>query len=106
MQTPAGSVILQVALAAALAPSAILANPSSYDGKAVTVTGTVAKYQTTDSAMGTVAAFQLCDSKCVLVIDQTAGARTNGSKATVTGTFETTFKGPLRTFNNVVLIKK
>jgi hypothetical protein len=95
-----------LALAAAMAPSAIMAAPSSYDGKAVTVTGTVAKYQTTKTAMGTVAAFQLCDSACVLVIDETAGAHADGSKATVSGTFETTFKGPMRTFHNVVLIKK
>lgn len=52
------------------------------------------------------AAFQLCNSACVLVIDETAGAHADGSKATVSGTFETTFKGPMRTFHNVVLIKK
>jgi hypothetical protein len=93
-------------LAAALAPSAILASTSTYDGKAVTVSGTVSKYQTQNTAMGKVAAFQLCDSACVTVIDQTAAARADGSKATVSGTFETTFKGPMRTFHNVVLIKK
>ena len=98
--------IATVALLAALAPSAIMAGPSAYDGKTVTVSGTVGKYQTQKTATGTVAAFQLCDSACVLVIDQTAAARTDGSKATVTGTFETTFKGPMRTFHNVVLIKK
>jgi DNA/RNA endonuclease YhcR with UshA esterase domain len=95
-----------VALAAALAPSALLAAPSTYDGKAVTVTGTVSKYQTQKTGMGTVAAFQLCDSACVLVIDQTAATRADGAKVTVSGTFETTFKGPMRTFHNVVLIKK
>jgi hypothetical protein len=93
-------------LAAALAPSAIMASTSTYDGKPVTVTGTVSKYQTQKTAMGTVAAFQLCDSTCVLVIDQTATSHADGSKATVSGTFETTFKGPMRTFHNVVLIKK
>ena len=95
-----------VALAAALAPSALLAGTSTYDGKTVTVTGTVSKYQTQKTAMGTVAGFQLCDSACVTVIDQTAATHANGSMATVSGTFETTFKGPMRTFHNVIVIKK
>jgi hypothetical protein len=94
------------ALAETLAPSAILANPSTYDGKMVTVKGTVAHFQTNKTPMGTVAAFQLCDSKCVLVIDQTNGSKySDGAEATASGTFQTTFKGPRRSFNNVVLIK-
>jgi hypothetical protein len=98
--------MIQVLLLAALAPSAVLAKSSGYDGQSVTVTGTVQKYQTQKTAMGTVAAFQLCDSSCVTVIDQTAATHADGSKATVSGTFETTFKGPMRTFHNVILIKK
>jgi hypothetical protein len=92
------------AAAAALSPSAILATPSAYDGKTVTVTGKVSHFQTSSTMMGTVAGFQLCDSKCVVVIDQTNHARSNGSAATVTGTFHVTFKGPHKSFNNAVVI--
>lgn len=95
-----------VALAAALAPSAILANPASYDGKSVTVTGNVIGFQTSQTLMGKVAGFQLCDAKCVVVIDQTGQSRTNGSSATVTGTFHKSFKGPKRSFNNAIVIAK
>jgi hypothetical protein len=95
------------ALAETLAPSTILANPSSYEGKAVTVHGKVAQFQTTKTPMGTVAAFQLCDEKCVLVIDKTDTAKyTDGDEATASGTFRSTFKGPKRTFNNVIMIEK
>lgn len=93
-----------LALAAALAPSTIAANPSSYDGKTVTVSGKVANFQTSSTMMGTVAGFQLCDSKCIVVIDQKNQSRSNGSSATVTGTFHVTFKGPRKTFHNAVVI--
>ena len=94
------------ALAAALAPSAIVANPSSYDGKTVTVTGKVANYQTSNTMIGTVAGYQVCDAKCVVVIDEKAGKQTNGASATVTGTFHATFKGPRKTYTNAVVISK
>jgi hypothetical protein len=106
-----GSAALCLALASPvladdLAPSTILASPSTYEGKTVTVAGKVANFQTSKTMMGTVTAFQLCDSKCVLVIDETnASKHANGDQATATGTFQSTFKGPRRTFNNVVVIK-
>jgi len=93
-----------ILLAAAVAPSAILGSPSSYDGKTVTVTGTVAHFQTSSTPMGTVAGFQLCDSKCVVVIDKTNTSHSNGASATVTGTFHVTFKGPRKTFNNAIVV--
>ena len=92
------------AAAAALAPSTIVANPSAYDGKSVTVTGKVTNYQVSSTPMGGKAAgFQLCDSKCIVVIDKTAASRSDGATATVTGTFHTSFKGPRRTFTNAVV---
>lgn len=97
---------LILAMAAALAPSAIVASPSTYDGKSVTVSGKVSNFQTSQTLMGTVAGYQLCDSKCVVVIDETSKAQTNGSTATVTGTFHATFKGPRKTFTNAVVISK
>jgi hypothetical protein len=93
-----------IALAAALAPSTIVASPSTYDGKTVTVTGKVSNFQTSKTMMGTVAGFQLCDSKCVVVIDKTNQSRTNGSSATVTGTFHVSFSGPKKTFKNAVVV--
>ena len=93
------------ALAAGTAPSKILANPSSFDGKFVTVTGKVSHFQTSKTMIGTVAAFQLCDTKCVVVIDETNGAHHDGQQATVSGTFQVKFKGPRRSFNNAVVIK-
>ena len=93
-----------IAIAAALTPSAILATPSSYDGKSVTVTGTVKGFQTSSTPMGTVAGFQLCDSKCIVVIDKSNQSRSNGATATVSGTFHATFKGPRKTFTNAVVV--
>ncbi len=93
------------AAAADLKPSALVAAPASYDGKSVSVTGTVAKYQTSKTFLGPVAAFQLCDSSCIVVIDETATAHKDGDTASVTGTFQTTFKGPKRSFKNAVVIK-
>jgi hypothetical protein len=95
-----------LAAAAALAPSAIVANASSYDGKSVTVTGKVTNFQTSSTPMGTVAGFQLCDAKCVVVIDKTDQSRSNGAMATVSGTFHVTFKGPRKTFSNAIVINR
>lgn len=92
------------AAAATLAPSALVAGAATYDGKTVTVSGKVSNYQTSSTPMGKVAGFQLCDSKCVVIIDKTAAARSNGATATVTGTFHVTFKGPRKTFTNAVVI--
>ncbi len=92
------------ALAAALAPSAIVANPSAYNGKSVTVSGKVTHFQTSHTPMGTVAGFQLCDAKCVVVIDKTDQSHADGDTATVTGTFHTTFKGPRKSFTNAVVV--
>lgn len=94
-----------IAADAPLAPSTIVANPSTYDGKTVTVTGNVANFQTARTARGTVSFFQLCDGQCVVVIDATKPAYKNGDHQTASGTFHTTFKGPRRTFSNVVLVQ-
>jgi hypothetical protein len=93
------------AIAADVTPSAILAAPSTFEGKAVSVTGKVAKFQTSKTLLGTVAAYQLCDSKCIVVIDQTGGMHADGDAVTAAGTFQSAFKGPKRSFKNVVLIK-
>lgn len=93
------------AFADAVTPSAVLANPATFDGKSVTVSGTVSHLQTNKSMFKTVTGFQLCDTKCIVVIDETNAARKDGEQATVTGTFQTSFKGPKRSFKNALLIK-
>jgi hypothetical protein len=90
--------------AGSLVPSAIVADPSMYDGKSVTVAGKISNFQMSSTPMGQVAGFQLCDSKCIVVIDKTHQSRSNGTTATVTGTFHVTFKGPRKTFTNAVVI--
>lgn len=95
-----------VALAAALSPSTIVANPAGYDGQSVTVTGKVTGFQTSQTMRGKVAGFQLCDAKCVVVIDQTGQSHSDGATVTVTGTFHSSFKAPKRTFANAVVIEK
>ena len=92
------------AIAATLAPSAILANPSTYDGQSVTVAGTVSNFTSKSTAMGQFTVFQLCDSKCVNVLDKTNQTHANGSTATITGMFHVSFKAPHKTWSNVVTI--
>jgi hypothetical protein len=92
------------AVASALAPSAILANPSTYDGKPVIVSGAVSNFAAKDTKLGKFTRFDLCDAKCVPVLDMTGQTHTNGSMATVSGTFHATFKAPQKTWNNVIIV--
>ena len=73
-----------VAAAATIVPSAIVASPSTYDGQTVTVSGTVSNFMSKSTAMGKFSDFQLCDSKCITVLDKTSQTHANGSTATVT----------------------
>jgi hypothetical protein len=92
-------------VAAVLTPSQILSKPSSYDGKSVTVSGTVSHLQVSKSMFRKVTGFQLCDTKCLVVVDETNASHHDGEAATVSGTFQQSFKGPKRSFNNVVLVQ-
>jgi hypothetical protein len=91
--------------AADLTPSTVLASASTHNLNMVTVTGKVSNYQTKQTGMGTVALFQLCDTKCVQVLDQKNTMHKNGDSATVTGYFYIDFKTRKRTYNNVIDIK-
>jgi hypothetical protein len=91
----------------AISPSTILADPSSYEGKPVSVLGKVASFQSQKMGSATVTSFQLCDTACVQVIDQTGASQyADGDQATASGTFHATIKGPRLTFNNVILITR
>ncbi len=94
------------ASAATMTPSEVVAKAASLDGATVTVSGKVEKFQRTSTLMGTISAFQLCDSVCVVVIDQKNRSQQNGQTATVTGSFHVQYKGPRRSFKNVVMISK
>jgi hypothetical protein len=97
--------IQAVLLAAVLTPSQILTNPSTYEGRDVTVSGTVTNLQVKKSMFRKVTGFQLCDTKCIVVIDEKNAEHHDGETATVSGTFRENFKGPKRSFTNVVVIQ-
>jgi hypothetical protein len=90
--------------AGTLAPSALIAGASTYNGQTVTVGGKVSNFMSKSTALGQFTAFQLCDSQCVNVLDKTSQAHGNGTMATVTGTFHSTFKAPHKTWTNTVTI--
>jgi len=94
------------AVAGTMTPTQVVAKAVSLDGTTVTVAGKVERFQRSSTLMGTVSAYQLCDSTCIVVIDQKNGNQVNGQSATVTGTFHVQYKGPRRSFKNVVMILK
>lgn len=87
-----------------VAPSALVASSSTYDGQTVTVTGTVQNFMSKTTAMGHFSGYQLCDTKCINVIDKTNQQHSNGTTATVTGMFHASFKAPHKTWSNALLI--
>jgi hypothetical protein len=88
---------------ASVAPSAIAANPSSYDEQDVTVSGTVKNPVTRKMRRGTATRYQICDNSCVTVIQFGEASVTDGSKQTVTGRFHTQF-GRKRKLSNVIVV--
>jgi hypothetical protein len=96
---------LPIAVAAAtLAPSVIVANPSMYDGKSVTVSGTVSNFKTKDTAIGNFTRFSLCDTQCITVVDKTMASHAANSTATISGTFHASYQGPKKTWTNVLTV--
>jgi hypothetical protein len=87
----------------AVAPSALAANPSNYDGQDVTVSGTVKNPTTRQTRRGTATAYQLCDSACINVIAFGSANVSDGSQATVSGHFRATF-GRQHVMNNVLVV--
>lgn len=120
--------VLPIAAAAAtLTPSLVLANPSMYDGKVITVSGTVKDFTTRNTDLGNFTKFKLCDPSnasptggapaapapmqtatsgktCITVIDKTKQAHDNKSTVTVNGTWRASFKGPHKTWTNTLTI--
>jgi len=86
-----------------VAPSALSADPSTYDGQDVTVSGTVKSPGTRQTRRGTATTYQLCDAACINVIQFDAGSVAEGSKVTATGRFRATF-GRQTTIKNVLVV--
>lgn len=104
--------LLTVALACAagcghnsqsLAPSAVIANPSSYDEQDITVSGAARNPETRQTPRGTFTRYQLCDTACINVVTFGESSVAAGSQQTVTGRFHATF-GRRRVFSNVLVV--
>ena len=89
---------------APLAPSAIVASPSTYDDQTVTVSGTVKGVTTQSMRRGTMVRFQLCDAQCVNVVEFGATAPTQGQTQTVTGRFRANVDRGRMQATNVILV--
>src|ERR1700722_18038 len=86
-----------------VAPSAVSADPASYDQQDITVSGTAKDAVTRQTRRGTATRYELCDNGCINVIAFGAKVVTDGSKQTVTGRFHTSF-GRRRILSNVLLV--
>jgi hypothetical protein len=86
-----------------VAPSAVSADPASYDQQDITVSGTAKNAVTRQTRRGTATRYELCDNGCINVIAFGANVVADGSKQTVTGRFHTTF-GRRRTLSNVLVV--
>jgi hypothetical protein len=90
-------------LAQAFEPAQILNHPSSYDGKPLTVSGTVrdAVAQTTLQGKDYMT-FELCDDACIKVFTWGHVKLREGQHQSVSGTFKVTKHLELKTFQNIL----
>jgi len=86
-----------------VAPSALAANPSNYDGQSVTVSGTAKNPTARQTRRGTATFYQLCDTACVNVIQFDNPNVDDGSQVTVSGRFRASF-GRQHTISNVLVV--
>ena len=77
--------------APSVAPSALAANPATYDNQDVTVTGTAKNPTTRPMRRGTATVYQLCDSACIAVVQFGDTNVSDGDTTTVTGRFHASF---------------
>lgn len=91
------------ALARSATIAQILANPSSYDGDHVSVSGTIQKLERKVSAKGThYVTFSLCSSQCIDVYGFGSANISDGQTITVFGTFQVVRHLDSFTFNNAI----
>jgi hypothetical protein len=86
-----------------VAPSALAANPSNYDGQSVTVSGTAKNPTARQMRRGTATVYQLCDSTCINVIQFGNPNVDDGSQVTVSGHFRASF-GREHAMNNGLVV--
>jgi hypothetical protein len=88
--------------------AALLAHPSSYDGKLVTVSGTVQGAQHHISHKGRAyTTFSLCDqSHCVRIFEFGSPAISDGQTRTVTGTFAITRQVGTATYRDEIEVHR
>jgi len=86
-----------------VAPSALVGSASTYDGKSVSVSGTVRHPHQRQTARGEVVRYQLCDSGCIHVVQFGNATVTDGSTASVAGTFHADF-GKRRHTKDVLVV--
>jgi hypothetical protein len=86
-----------------VAPSALSANPSDYDGQSVTVSGTAKNPTARQTRRGTATVYQLCDTACINVIQFDNPNVSDGSQVTVSGHFRASF-GRSHTMSNVLVV--
>jgi hypothetical protein len=89
--------------AQSVAPSALVANPSNYDGQDVSVAGTVKDPMTRQMRRGPASIYQLCDTACINVVQFGGSNVVAGAQQTVTGRFRTAF-GRARAMSNVLVV--
>jgi cytochrome c-type biogenesis protein CcmE len=86
-----------------VAPSALAADPSTYDGQDVTVTGTVKNTGTRQTRRGTATTYQLCDTACINVIQFSGSSVSEGTQSTASGRFRASF-GHRQMLTNVLIV--
>jgi cytochrome c-type biogenesis protein CcmE len=90
---------------AALAPSAVVGAPSTYDNQTITVAGTVKGVSTQQMRRGTMIKFQLCDAQCVNVMEfGDTAAPAEGQTQTITGRFRANISRGRMQATNVILV--
>jgi hypothetical protein len=86
-----------------VAPSALAANPSDYDGQSVTVSGTAKNPTARQMRRGTATVYQLCDTACINVVQFDNPNVSDGSQVTVSGHFRASF-GREHAMSNVLVV--
>ncbi len=83
-------------------PGDLTTAAASYDGKVVTVKGTVSAFRERTTRGGAVAVFRLCAGACVTVVDHRVTPREDGAVMTLTGIFHQKYQNVRLSFSNVI----
>jgi hypothetical protein len=89
--------------AQSVAPSALAASPSTYDGQDVSVSGTAKDPTARQMRRGTATVYQLCDNSCITVLQFGTANVSDGAQTSVTGRFHAAF-GRLFRMTNVLVV--